>query len=263
MTLLHAVALATSAAAANPAPDESLLNVTPGFSADDEEERGWHGSFNAGGTISTGNTERRTGNAAMDVKHRREIDRWTFVFSWIYGQEENQTTGVRSTTERRTGGGVQYDYFLSEKSYALANGYAESDLLADVNLRTTAGVGYGYQFKDTENWKLSAEVGLGYYNKKFYSGGRVEYPNARLAYNWEGRFGGGETKNWLASQSFNILPSLQDKDQVYLKLTTALRYDMSEAWFLQLQHILDWDNVPGPGLERTDQRLLASVGYSF
>jgi len=263
MILLSALILANTANAVPEAPRPDL-SVEPLLAQEEGEELPkWSGSFDAGGSISTGNTERQSGNAALKAEYRREGDRWTIGFNWNYAQETNATTGIKNTTARRPGGGLQYDYFLGEKYYVLANAYAESDLLADVKLRSTAGVGYGYQFKETENWKLSAEIGAGYYNKKFYSGGREEYPNARLNYSWEGRFGGGETKHWNLAQDFNILPSLESSDQVYLKLDTRLRYDMSTAWFLQMQHVMDWDNTPAPGLERTDHRVLLSLGYSF
>ncbi len=264
MTLLNALILASSAAPAPEAPD---LSVDPSFGAPAQEEEDlnkWTGTFAAGGSLSTGNTDRKSGHARLDMQYRREIDRWTVGFNWLYAEEKDQATGQNNITDRRTGGGAQYDYFLSEKSYVLANGYAESDLPASVQLRTTAGVGYGYQFAETEDWKFSIEIGAGYYNKKFYSGDRQEYPNGRFAYHWDWTFGlGGESKNWNAAQDFNILPSLEDGDQVYAKLDTRLRYDMSAAWFFSLQHIMDWDNVPAPGLERTDHRFLASLGYTF
>ncbi|MCA8980987.1 MAG: DUF481 domain-containing protein [Planctomycetes bacterium] len=263
MTLLKALVLA---AAANPVAEapQPNLELAPVLTPEDAENLNeWTGSFNAGGTISTGNTSRKSANAALDMQRRGEKDRWTIGASWNYGQEKDLATGIKTTSQRRFGAAIQYDYFLSEKSYALANAAGENDLLADLRLRGTVGVGYGYQFAEEENWKLATELGVGWYKKDYYNSPDEEYPNARFAYNWEARFGKGEAKNWVAAQDFNVLPSLEDGDQVYTRLDTRLRYDMSAAWFLQLQHIWEWDNVPAPGLRRNDNRVLASIGYSF
>lgn len=263
MTLLNALILAASATPASEAPQLSMTTA-PVLSAEDEENLNkWTGSFNAGGTISTGNTARKSGNAAFEATRRSEIDRWSFGASWNYGQDKDLATGAKTTTQRRLGGYAQYDYFLSEKSYALANVAGENDLLADLRLRSTVGVGYGYQFIEEEHLKVSAEVGVGYYWKDYYNSPSEEYPNGRFAYSWEYHFGRGETKNWQAAQDFNVLPSLEDGDQIYTRLDTRLRYDLSAAWYLQLQNIWEWDNVPAPGLRRSDVRTLAAVGYSF
>lgn len=263
MTLLNTLILAAASTPAVEAP-QPQMSVSPALTEEEAENLNkWTGSFNAGGTISTGNTSRKSANAALDMQRRGEKDRWTFGVAWDYGQEKDLATGTKTTSQRHLGAVVQYDYFLNTKSYALANAAGENDLLSDLRLRSTIGVGYGYQFKEDENWKLSAEVGVGYYKKDYYSSADVEYPNGRFAYSWEARFGGGETKSWLAAQDFNVLPSLEDGDQIYTRLDTRLRYDMSTAWHLQLQHIWEWDNVPSPGLRRSDNRVLASVGYSF
>jgi putative salt-induced outer membrane protein YdiY len=263
MTLLNALILAAASTPAVEAP-QPQLSVSPTLTEEEAENLNkWTGSFNAGGTVSTGNTARKSANAALDMQRRGEKDRWTIGASWDYGQDKDLSTGTKTTTQRHLGAELQYDYFLSEKSFALANLAGQNDLLADLRLRSTIGVGYGYQFAETENWKLAAEVGAGYYKKDYYNSADVEYPNGRFAYTWEGRFGRGETKNWLVAQDFNVLPSLEDGDQVYTRLDTRLRYDMSAAWHLQLQNIWEWDNIPAPGLRRSDVRTLLSVGYSF
>jgi putative salt-induced outer membrane protein YdiY len=263
MTLLNALILAAASNPVADAPLPAFVAVPASSEVDEENLNKWKGGFNAGGSISTGNTSQKNANAALDMQRRSETDRWTIGASWNYGQEKNLATGVKTTSQRRLGGLVQYDYFLTEKSYALANASGENDLLADLRLRATVGVGYGYQFKEDENWKLAAEVGVGWYKKDYYNSPDEEYPNGRLAYNWELRFGKGETKNWIAAQDFMVLPSLESSEQIYTRLDTRLRYDMSASWYVQLQHIWEWDNTPAAGLRRDDNRVLAAVGYSF
>lgn len=263
MTLITALILAGAAAPTVEAPQPALIDAPVLTEEELENLNKWTGSVNAGGSIATGNTSEKSGHAALDMSRRGEKDRWTLGASWNYGQQKDLATGVKTTSQRRLGGFAQYDYFLSEKSYALANVAGENDLLADLKLRSTVGVGYGYQFLEQDDLKVAGEVGLGYYKKDYYHSPSEEYPNARLAYNWEYRFGGGETKHWLAAQDFSALPSLKSGDQIYTRLDTRLRYDMSAAWYLQLQHIWEWDNVPAPGLRRSDNRVLGSVGYSF
>jgi len=217
----------------------------------------WTGSVNLGLFDATGNTERTSASLSADAVLRREKDRTTLGAFWSYASEE--TAGASTITERRVGGRAKYDYFLSEKSYALANASAENDKKALLQLRYTAGAGCGRQLEEEEDLKVGVEVGLNYFNEDFEGAAQAEYVAARLAYNveWVPR------ESWKISQTAEVFPSLEDSDDVNTKLDTRARYDLNEAWFAQFQWVWDWDNTPAAGLERSDHRLFLTLGYSF
>jgi len=177
----------------------------------------WTGSVTAGGTLTTGNSETRAGNATADAELRREKDRFTLGFLWNYADEKN-TTPDWNLTDRRTSAKAKYDYFLSEKSYLLAQTSAEADEAADLDLRTTFGVGAGRQFREEEDFKLSGEIGLSYFIEEFETIDD-EYLAARAAENVDWKI----DERWNVLNTTEVFPSLEDSEDVYVKVDTRAK----------------------------------------
>ncbi len=238
---------ATSATALPvPVPDEELI------------DKGWTGALGAGLMTSTGNTERTSANANADAVLRRKDDRFTLGAFWNYASEENDA-GESSITERRWGGRFKYDYFLTERSYALFNASGETDDRALLQLRATAGVGYGYQWYETETKTLSTELGVNWFHQDFEGESPNEYAAGRFAY--DAMYKPGEP--WTLLQTGELFHSLENSDDVTSKLDTRGRYNFSNSLFAQAQWVWDWNNQPADDKERSDHRFLLSVGYSF
>ena len=260
--MLIALALAAAALAADaaapvaPQPFLGLFQDPPPADGPPAEPE-WTGTVSAGGAITTGNSETRQGNATADAELRRAKDRWTLGFLWIYSEEKN-TTGDWNLTDRRTSAKAKYDYFLTEKTYLLAQTSAESDEESDLELRWTVGVGAGRQFIEDERTKLSAEAGLSWVDEE-YKNDEESFLAARGAYNAERVL----TKALTFAQTGEIYPSLEDQDDVYAKVDTRLKIGFSENLIGQLQWVFDWDNTPAQGADRVDNRFLASVGWKF
>lgn len=269
--ILHA-ALAAIVGAGTPIESPAIEPESSPTSQDPAppEEPKWTGAVALGLARAMGNTERTSGNLTADAALRRAKDRWTFGAWWFYAEEENDL-GESTLTERRYGGKGQYDYFLSEKSYVLANALGERDDKARLQLRATAGLGYGHQFKEEENFKLSGELGVVYFIEDYRTPepttdvpnpevvGPETYPAARAAYKVEYKPGA----SWTLSQIGEAYPSLEDGEDFYSKLDSRVRYDMSANLFGQFQWLWDYDNTPASGQERSDYRLFLTVGYSF
>jgi putative salt-induced outer membrane protein YdiY len=220
----------------------------------------WTGSVAIGAFLSTGNTERRSANTAAVAVRESEQDRLTAKASWDYSEE--QTAGVWNLTQRRTAGGLQYDYFLtkSRKSYVFATTQAEGDTRADIDLRFSVGAGYGYQWLDTDTISFATELGLSYFSEQYRSATPSnDYLAARAAY----KFAWKITEGIDLLQDVTAFPSLEDSEDVFLTKDTRLKVSMTESMFSQLQWILDYDNTPSPGLDHADNRFLLSVGWNF
>ena len=263
--MLHALPhiLAALAGGAPPIPPADVApTATPEplvVSLDDPPMNEWNGSVSIGASLASGNTDNRNASANADASYRRERDRWTFGFWWYYTETEDDTTGELELTDRRTGARGQYDYFLTKKTYLLAQAAAENNLAADVELRSTVGVGVGHPFREDEKIKLNGELGVSWFDENFYTSEDDSYPAARAAYN----FAWVINKKFDFAQSGVIFPSLEDKDDVYSKLDTRLKMSLTEKMFAQFQWLFDWDNTPAQGFERKDNRYLLTVGWSF
>jgi len=238
-----------------------LLSTAPAISNDVQAAPapapvplGWTGSVALGASYSDGNTDRRSASATVDAEKRREKDRTTLGFLWRYADES------RVLTDRQTQARAKYDYFFSKKMYGLAQASVEDSYSANLDLRLTAGVGVGYQFEETETWKLSGEAGLSYVDSNYVgTADDTDYIAARAAYNWDWK----PNKKYNASQTAEIFPSLESADDVNARVDTKGRVNLTDTMFAQLQWLYQWDNTPATGKVRSDNMVMLGVGWSF
>ena len=161
--------------------------------------------------------------------------------------------------ERRASTNGQVDFFLDDTSYLLVNADVETDHKAELDLRYSAGVGYGYQVAEGDDWSLSFEAGLNGVNEQFSGDEDDSYLSGRFGYSLKRDLG----DSWTLSQDSEIFPSFEDSEDIHLEVDSRLRCDLSDNLYGQVQWLFDWDNTPAAGAERADHRLLLSVGYSF
>ena len=218
----------------------------------------WTGSLTAGGWITSGNTERRAIGLAFEAVRRSEIDRITADASWDYS--EDKATGNWVLNQRRAGGGLKYDYFLTKKWYLIATARVLGDTLADINLRFTGGVGLGYQWVENDTTNFSTEAGLSYFNENYRSATpSVDYLAARVAYKLSHKLS-DTTKLLHGTEAF---PSLEDANDVYFQMKTEVQTNLTASMIASLGWVWDYDNTPAPGRDRSDHRVLLAVGWTF
>jgi putative salt-induced outer membrane protein YdiY len=242
----------------------TLLALTPDGPAPSPLDDGqpveaeeWTGTLGAGLTTSSGNTERRSLHAQVDAVLRQETRRYSVGFDWQYADEA--ADGPTELLERRAGANGQVDFFLDEQSYLLVTADVETDHKAELDLRYSAGLGYGYQVAEEEDWSLSFEAGMSVINEQFVGEDEDSYLSGRFGYSLKRDLG----ESWTLSQDSEIFPSFEDTEDVHLEVDSRLRCDLSKNLYGQFQWLFDWDNTPADGAERADHRLLLSVGYSF
>jgi hypothetical protein len=218
----------------------------------------WTGSVAINGIVQTGNTERRAIGATADASRRTDDDRTTLRASWDYAEEK--TAGAWTLTQRRLGGSGKYDRFLDADTYAFVNAAAEYDALANLDLRFLAGGGIGQQWVERDDLKFSTDAGVVWFYENYRTAAPSEdYVALQFSYDLE----------WLVVESlkflqtFAVFPSLEDKDDVYFKMDSRLRWTMAGDMFSQLQWVWDYDNTPPPGAERNDHRVMLGVGWDF
>lgn len=254
-----AAALPVTAVEALPAPDSAPVLQDPVA----KPEPKWTGSVTVGGVLTTGNSETRQGNAEASAEYRREKDRFSLGFLWTYAEERNSTPDW-NLTDRKTGGRFQYDYFLSEKTYLLAQVSGENDHQAAVELRTTIGVGAGHQFLENETWKFAAEAGLTAVDNDYaevtgVASSDTSYVAARLAANTDWNC----SKSWTFTHRLALVPSLEDSNDFNAHSELAAKLTLTENMLAQLLWVLDYDKSPATGKDTTDNRYLLSVGWKF
>jgi len=231
----------------------------------------WSGALTLGSTWTDGNTENETFGGTFNAQRRAEVDRWTFDLFWNYGKtstdDGNPATDDELTTVNNSGGGIKYDYFWSKRTYLFGNGTAKKDHVAGLDLRYTTGVGLGYQWKETEKVKWGTELGVSYVDENFDDDtADADFVAARLASNLAWQI----SKSAAFEQVAEVLPSLEDSDDLIAKLDNRLKLNITGKWIAQIQYVLDFDGSvptgsnPGPdGKEETDHRVVLSLGWDF
>jgi putative salt-induced outer membrane protein YdiY len=241
----------------------SLGAINPPLKPPDQ----WTGSVRVNGAWVGGNTDRRAIGAAFEAVRRSDIDRISADAAWDYAEDMKQddpatvaNEHVWSLTQRRAGAGLKYDYFLSKKVYALASTRALSDTLADLKLRYTIGAGLGYQMIENDDTNLLVEGGLSYLNESYRSATPgVDYIAARLAYKVSQKLSEA-TKLLHGTEAF---PSLEHARDVNFTMRTELQTNLTASMIASLGWFWDWDNTPSPGHDRSDHRVLLSIGWTF
>ena len=260
-TLLIALAPAITEAAPSPLAPLALDPTLVAATQDGEEmsEPKWTGSVAFSAVSTSGNTEQDAFNADADAELRRDRDRFTLKAYWNYATDKS--TGTKVLTARKMGTSLKYDYFLTddEKAYVYGNTGADYDRLADLDLRYIVGAGGGYQFYETDDFKLAGEAGLPYVNEEFGASPSSDFIALRLAANAFKQLG----ESTSLSSSAEAYPSLDDTSDVYGKWDTKLNTSLTESMFASLQYVLDFDNTPSTGKERSDHRIVLSLGWSF
>jgi putative salt-induced outer membrane protein YdiY len=227
----------------------------------------WNGTLSLGASWTDGNTETDSVTGAFNAVRRDEKDRWTLDAFTNYGSTTDTVTDAKTTTTNNSGLGAKYDYFYSKKMYLFGNGSGKVDHVADLDLRTVLGAGVGYQWKETEKLKWGTELGLSYVDEDFEDNSfDTDFVAARVGSNLSYQI----SKSASFEQVAEILPSLDDSEDVIAKIDNRLKLNITGKWIAQIQYVLDFDgSVPtgaaaGPdGKEETDHRVVLGLGWSF
>jgi putative salt-induced outer membrane protein YdiY len=220
----------------------------------------WTGSLTLSGLFSDGNTERRSVGAAFEASRRTDMDRITTDGVWDYAEDRSTAGGDWDLTQRRAGAGLKYDYLLGKRWYALTTARVLGDTFADLDLRFTGGAGLGYTVIDIDTTTLLTEAGLSYFNENYRSATpSTDYVAARVAYKVNHKL----SEATKLAHGVEAFPSLESADDVYFQMKTEVVTTVAEGMIASLGWVWDYDNTPSPGLERSDHRVLLSIGWSF
>jgi putative salt-induced outer membrane protein YdiY len=226
----------------NPSPQ--VLGLSPEIS----------GRANLGFSMAQGNTKTQKVHADAETVIRYRQSRYTL------GAVFNQAADDGSQTEYNVLGYGKYDYFIGKKTYLYANALFNKDKYQDLALRTTLGVGAGYQFWDTPERSLSLEAGFSYINDDFYLGQDSSYPSARWSVDYKQMLFGSPVQFFHFHEGYI---SLEDAADFLFRSNTGLRIPLSKNLAATAQFDADFDNTPAPGAKRLDRRYLLNLGYRW
>ncbi|MDX1670160.1 MAG: DUF481 domain-containing protein [Limnobacter sp.] len=214
----------------------------------------YSGRANLGGTFNRGNSDEDTLNLDAELVARTIDSRYTLAAE----VNEGSAAGVTTTSNRLLS--AKYDAFLNEKDYMFVLLRGEQDELADLNLRSTVGAGYGRQFYETEVMNLSSEIGLSYVNEDYILAPDESFPSLTLGLDYDRKF---FNQALVFFNDLSINMSLEDSKDTLVKNKAGVRFPLADGLNISTQFNVDYDNQPAVGAEKTDTSLIFSVGYGF
>ena len=229
--------IATTAALTRPDP---ALVVTGGAGA---------GFLDAGG-----NTEVKSLRVDGDVMVRRRANRYTFAGA------VNRASNLGLETARSWTSSARYDRFLTQRMFLNANTILTSDAFRDLDLRTAAGGGLGYQVADTPVFKLSVDGGAGFVKENFQGAPDDSYAALREAAKLDLLLAGPRVVLFHRHDGYF---GVTGGDNLFMKTQNGIRLALLAGFVATAQLDLDYDRTPAPGRQNTDRTVALTFGYRF
>lgn len=214
----------------------------------------YKGNIVGGGSLSRGNTDETAANVSAGFEARSKRHRFTLAGKYNYGET------AKEITTRNGLGRIKYDFFVRKNLYTFAQARFERDDFQDLNLRSTMGLGLGYQILDTKQTSLFAEAGISYFNEDFMEAKDRDFSTARESVGF----------------NIDILPkritffhlhelyfSLEESKSYYLSSEQGFRLMLFRTFFANFQVDFSYNSKPAPGREKSDIAYIASLGYTF
>jgi len=232
-----------------PMSDITYINPPPHVSG---EGVSFSGRANLGLTANRGNTDTDQLFYDAEAVARSLKNRFTIGATGVNAKDEGEDT------TRNNRAYMQYDHFLTEQWYGYANTDFQEDKFADLNLRTTLGVGAGYQFFDSTQRSLSLEAGPSYVNEDYKTAEDDSFTAARWGLQYRENLFGDALQFFHNNEG---IVSVEDTDDMIFRAQTGVRFPVIEHLSGTIQYNIDWQNTPPDGFDSTDSGVIVSMGY--
>jgi putative salt-induced outer membrane protein YdiY len=231
--------------------DILYINPTP-----EESGRGYR--YGGRANLAFTNT---SGNSSNEILHLDgEIQKRARAYRYTLGGEANRNSDnhMRSVSNSRLY--ASYDSFYTKTDFLYIHGALENDRFKDIQLRSVAGVGYGYQIFETETTKLSLKGGPDLVSVDRYIAAAEDF----LALGWHVDFN-HKLSNYPV-EIFHVQDGFRGFDSegdIVLKTRTGMRIPLRQGFVATAQYNFDWEKNPAPDRHNSDRQLLIGIGYLY
>jgi putative salt-induced outer membrane protein YdiY len=214
-------------------------------------------SFNAGLSLTDGNSETLAANASLLAEGEKQgFGSYRVGLEGNYG--ESTVNEVSSTTVGNAKGYGNARRMLNDRLYASLDAVAIYDDISEIDYRVTVGPGIGVYLVKNERVSLSFEAGPSYVWEEV---GDVEddYLALRAAQRLDVKFNAG-AKMW---ESVEYLPDTADFNSYLINAELGVETTVTEGIVLRVVVQNKYDSEPAAGREQNDLSLVSSLGVKF
>jgi putative salt-induced outer membrane protein YdiY len=236
-------------------PLAALLAVSLPVFAADPPPPGWHGSFSAGLSMNSGNSDARSFNLGVDLKYDPKTKNVLKLGALYLRSDANDTT-----TSDKLSAFARDEYSITDRFFAYGEVSFLRDKVALLDSLFAPAAGVGYKLIKTDTTTLDVSAGFGGAFEK-YEGRESTSSAAILA---------GESVAWKISptvaltQKATALWKTKDTGDAYYHFEAGLTTSLSKLLELKVAYLLDHKTRPAiPTLDKTDTALIVAVVAKF
>ncbi|MCB9677215.1 MAG: DUF481 domain-containing protein [Alphaproteobacteria bacterium] len=265
--MLVGLTLVSSALAADP---DFAGTVKDGAKAEKPEA---HLTAEAGGALTTGNSEFFTLSAGLNASYRWQKSKVGIIGGAVAGSSrvDANADGTLSEAERsvpmqpnakRVFADGRYDLFLSGRDslYVLAGAF--HDPFSGYDSRTHEQVGYSRMLVKNDKTKVVAEVGIDFAQENYIAEKDPNYQSVLAA---RGMFGFVHkfSDHVGIEDTTELYENVLDFEDLRILNTASIVSSLNSKLSLKLSHNLIFDNQPVEGFRTTDQSMQVTLVASI
>lgn len=154
-----------------------------------------------------------------------------------------------------------FSQFIDNERYLYLDTLFEKDKFKDLKMRSTYGIGAGYQFIEKAQTNLSLSLGVARVSDNFYLAEDKEFSAGQWAFSFDRYFLRNQLQFFHANHGYF---SLENNKDWLIKSKTGLRIPLHGGFTATLQYEYEWDNEPASDAETEyDSELMLLLGYEF
>lgn len=235
--------------------EEAIVETDASAVVADVAERSppWTGRFDVGYTWQSGRTDKSELSLRAQGDRRVGIHEYRALAEFLYGEVDGTRNAQRFTSTFR------WRADLSERVFTQALTLYESDRVREIRNRVEQNLGIGYRFLKTDTMEASIVPGFTLqYTDEAGVDDRWDYlASAFQDFRW--RF----SDAYRFEQDVTLLIDPSETDDFIMRFNAGIIGTLTESINLSIRYQYLYENQTRPGLEKADQRIIASVGYAF
>lgn len=215
----------------------------------------WDSTFEAGASVSTGNTEQANIYLRFKTTTKNDKRQWDYDASYYRDQTDGNVTTNKFTT------GLKHEWFFQDSPWSVfAQGRFDYDEFQSWDKRVSAAGGLGYLWIDKDDLTVKLKSGAGA-TREFGSNNENIIPELLAGFdlNWK------ITKNQKFAAGTTIYPDLSDIGEYRVVSNAQWVIDLNTVDKVSLKVGVEneYQSQVDPGVKHNDFRLYSAIVFKF